>query len=336
MTRQRDKSRGSPSAAGFTLIELMIAMVLGLVIMGGIVSLFAASRQSFRVDAQITRMQDEARFAVEEIARDVQMAGYFAQALVPGAITMDTGLNVGVDCGPAGQPNWILSPVDAVTGERTALTSVDNATAATAAAAYSCITGGEIRNNTDIVAVKRVIGFETPPASIQAGTTYLRSNMTVNLLYTEPQVGAFAVPAPFGDWQYQPRIYFVRPYTTAGDNVPSLCRKYLAPGNPPSMETECIARGIEDLQIDFGLDTDGDGAPNRYLPNPTLTEMQDVVSARIHLLARTGEIDVQQTDDRTYQLGNAPAYTPSDRFHRRVYTVTVSVRNMRNAQRLGI
>jgi type IV pilus assembly protein PilW len=102
------------------------------------------------------------------------------------------------------------------------------------------------------------------------------------------------------------------------------------------MTTECIAQGIEDLQIEYGLDTNGDGSANRYLTDPTLAELQQAVSARVYLRARTLVEDQRYTDERTYAVSNAPDVTPADKFHRRVYSTTVTIHNLRNMQRLGI
>jgi len=101
------------------------------------------------------------------------------------------------------------------------------------------------------------------------------------------------------------------------------------------MTTECIATGIEDLQIEYGIDTTGDSNPNLFMPNPTLVQMQSVVSARIFLLARTSNIDTRYTNDKTYVLSNSPAYTPGDSFHRRVFSATVSIQNIRSMNKMG-
>jgi type IV pilus assembly protein PilW len=321
------------SQSGFTLVELMIAMVLGLIVAGGVVQIFVQGRQSYRVDQQVAGMQDEARFALDEMSRDLRMASFLGESLVPATVGQAPGLAVATDCGPAGQPNWVLGLSDAVTNEINTLSTVDNATGATANAGFSCINAAEVRANTDVVGVKRVLGDGTPLANLQDGTTYIRTNGAFGVMYTAPAFGA--VPAPFVDREYAPRIYYIRNFSEVpGDGVPSLCRKVLAPGAPPSMTTECIARGIEDLQVEFGLDTDSNGTPNRYLANPTLAQLQQVVTVKLYLLARTQAIDIRQTDDRSYQVSNAPAYQPSDNFHRRLYAITVGVYNRRNLQRL--
>lgn len=321
---------------GFSLIELMIAMVLGIILTAGVVTLFVHSRQSFSQDENVARMQDEGRFALQEIARDVQMAGYVGEPLLSVAISLDPTLAIDEDCGDPAQANWIYNLTDEFTGENNALTSVDNADGGMAAAAFSCIDAGEIVEGTDVVGVKRIAGNALAPANVEPGNVYLRSNNTLGFVYQDPP-SVTPVPAPFNDWEYRPRIYFIRNFSnTAGDGIPSLCRKVLVGGATPTMTTECIAQGIEDLQIEYGLDTNGDGSANRYLTDPTLAELQQAVSARVYLRARTLVEDQRYTDERTYAVSNAPDVTPADKFHRRVYSTTVTIHNLRNMQRLGI
>lgn len=318
---------------GFTLVELMIGMTLGLVLIGGVVGLFLQSRQSFRVDENVARMQNQARFAMDQLSRDLRMAGFVAEPLSAAAVTLDGSLAIADGCGPAGEADWLVRVLDGGTGENTTLTGIDNATPAEAAAAYGCIDSAEFSDGSDVVAVKRAAGRIVPPAEIEADRIYLESTGTVALLFKEPAAAPLAGPTNFRE--YRPQVYYIRNFgVVPGDGIPTLCRKGLGVGSPAPIETDCIAQGIENLQISYGLDLDGDGAANQYLPDPTLTELQNVVSARIVLLARTLDEDRKYTDTRTYQVGNSPDYTPNDAFHRRIYAVTVSVRNLRNLQRL--
>lgn len=59
---------------GFSLVELMIAMVLGLFLIGGVVSVFLSNRQVYRQNENLARMQENARYAFEVVARDVREA----------------------------------------------------------------------------------------------------------------------------------------------------------------------------------------------------------------------------------------------------------------------
>jgi type IV pilus assembly protein PilW len=62
-------------APGFTLIELMVAMVLGLVVIAGVVSVFLANQRSYRTNQALGDVQDGSRIAFEMMARDIRNAG---------------------------------------------------------------------------------------------------------------------------------------------------------------------------------------------------------------------------------------------------------------------
>ena len=144
-----------------------------------------------------------------------------------------------------------------------------------------------------------------------------------------------AVALPRSDWAYRPSIYYIRQFANEpGDDTPTLCRKVLL-GAGPSMVTECLAAGIENLQIEYGIDTTQNGQPNVYLSNPTLAQMQDVVAARIFLIGRTTEIDPRYTNTKTYSISNAPDLVPNDSFHRRVFSTSVSIQNIRTMNMMG-
>jgi len=60
--------------AGLTLVELMVAMVLGLIVTGGVVAIFHSTSASNRAQTQLARLQEEGRFAVTRMKRDLEMA----------------------------------------------------------------------------------------------------------------------------------------------------------------------------------------------------------------------------------------------------------------------
>ncbi|CAD2256086.1 PilW family protein [Xanthomonas arboricola pv. juglandis] len=69
--------RGRLRVSGVSLIELMIALVIGLVLMLGILQVFAASKTAYRLSEGLARTQENARFAIDYLQRDVRMAGHF-------------------------------------------------------------------------------------------------------------------------------------------------------------------------------------------------------------------------------------------------------------------
>lgn len=60
---------------GLTLVELMVSMVLGLIVIGGAVSLTLANRQSYRANEGLSQVEESARTAFELLARDIRQAG---------------------------------------------------------------------------------------------------------------------------------------------------------------------------------------------------------------------------------------------------------------------
>ena len=238
------------------------------------------------------------------------------------------------DCQDSGGIPWAFNLQVTGTGEDTFLMALDNTTGADAADQFACLTAGEIVPGTDIVAIKRAAGSATT-AALNTGDVAIRTNGTVASLFIEPITTPLAGTTE--DWLYSPVIYFIRNFTrTAGDGIPSLCRVFLGMADPPSMQTECIAQGIENLQIEYGIDNDSDGSVNAYITGPTQAELEQTISVRFFILARTDDEDRAVDDTKTYAISNAADFTPNDNFHRRVFTTTVSVPNTRNRLLLGL
>jgi type IV pilus assembly protein PilW len=323
------------SQSGFSVVELMIAMLLSMALSASIIAVFVNNSYSFNQDENIGRMQDDARHALREIAFDLSMAGHYADLHLPDIVSYDGGLTIGTDCGPAGEVNWMYRTTEAGTGNSLSVTAIDNATNAAVAAAYYCFESGELLDGTDVVAIKRVAGAEA--TTLSANRAYLRTNGTVGVLFsgTAPIGLPVTIAPPRADWAFRPSIYYIRRFAnTPGDDIPTLCRKVLL-GPGPSMVTECLATGIENLQIEYGIDATQDGQPNVYLTNPTLAQLQDAVAARIFLIARTTAIDTRYTNTKTYSISNAPDLVPNDSFHRRVFSTSVSIQNIRTMNMMG-
>ncbi len=64
------------NTSGFSLVEIMIAMIISLVLMGGVIQVFLGSKQSYRTNEGIARMQENIRFAMGRLGEDLSTAGY--------------------------------------------------------------------------------------------------------------------------------------------------------------------------------------------------------------------------------------------------------------------
>lgn len=73
--RQHDAMDFRRHMRGFTLIELMVAMLLGLIVVGGVISVFLAGQQTYRTNEALGEVEDNSRTAFELLARDLRGAG---------------------------------------------------------------------------------------------------------------------------------------------------------------------------------------------------------------------------------------------------------------------
>ena len=93
---------------------------------------------------------------------------------------------------------------------------------------------------------------------------------------------------------------------------------------------EEIAPGVEDLQVRFGIDTNGDTNIDQYVNPGAVPANAQVVSATIWLRIRAEERDFGFVDDTAYQYaGMAAAFTPNDNYRRILVSKTVHIRNTR-------
>lgn len=379
--------RSLHSQRGLTLVELMISLTLGLVLLAGIGTLFVYTNRSNRQNEMLASMQDQARFALSTLSRDLSMAGYWGgmgqvneiqpdyDASPPSVTPASSALTAALDCGATATDNWALrlkvSESGLTRSNRIEFRNHSDASAITAK--WRCV--GGYRSGTDAVAIRRAAGqvsiSQTSAATQIKGTPYafyLMTNGVIGALTRWGNTATIAsadagttidagisppLPAPRSFSRFLPRIYYVRDYArTAGDNIPSLCRKELCSsgysgsgetatcsgsGSALGFYTECLAEGIEDLQIVWGLDTNKDGAPDTFTSTPDSGQNRvavNAITAQISLRVRSSTSDGSYTDDKTYQLGDAADYVPASdsdttakRYYRRVYSTTVYLRN---------
>jgi type IV pilus assembly protein PilW len=145
--------------------------------------------------------------------------------------------------------------------------------------------------------------------------------------------------------KYVVRIFYIsscNDCTGSGDGIPTLKMAELAP-HPSictadttsacgSMTTRAIAEGIENLQLEYGVDTTvpGDGVPDTFIAAPSGTQWENTMSVKIFLLARNTEKSVGYLDNKTYVLNSAGTLTvaPADEYKRHLYTATARAINI--------
>jgi type IV pilus assembly protein PilW len=313
------------SLRGFSLVELMIAMSLGLLIIGVVTGIFLSGNRNYAQDERYARIQENARFAMKALLTDISSADFWGGMTSPETITNGTGL---------ASPICNI-PLSGTSAANPALVLVTNETAANITWSFPCIT--KAKANTSAIAIRRVQGAclasaADPVYGAQCATTapvvgrvYLRVIGTTGDLITAAATTVIGVGERY--WEFIPRIYYIRRYSVNdGDGIPTLVRKSLQAG---AMADVPLVEGVENFVITPGTPS-GTEAP---LP------------IRVHLLARSLDrdlaYDVNRTDVKTYWLGASCFNTAGDdgcialqtidntpqRYYRRVFSSAIAVRN---------
>jgi type IV pilus assembly protein PilW len=318
---------------GFTLLEVMVSLALGIVVIGMVLQLFINTKQNHAQNERITTALENGRFALRTISNDLKTVGFIGGMWDTSLLNQDGTLGLATDCGQAAEVDWAydLSTYNAIQF----LYNVDGGTAS---GQFQCINGADFETNTDVLAVKRTY-TEKDTGALSDGVVYLRSDYNSGCLWFKTSTntapaGGNCPTTDFEDWRYMSNVYYIRSYTdTPGDGIPSLCKKFLTAttgGLPqPTMGEVCLAEGIEHFHVQFGLDTDTpkDGVANQYVSNPTANELStQAVAAKVYVLARATREDPAFTNNKTYTLGDR-VINVNDNFYRRVYSTTVVMRN---------
>jgi len=326
-------------ALGVTLIELMVALSIGSFLMIGAVTVFMQSRTAFRVTESVARLQENARFILDVLEPDIRMASYFGLTSRPYKILgratslepTPAGLGVGSDCGA----NWAISIAPAVAGTNNGYS-------------WACPAFGDAATATaDTFTLKRVSEDPIVPP-LQDGTLYVQSaRFQDSQLFVGPLVPGGYVPTTSQTHRYIANGYYVSTNSsldTPGNNVPSLRVKTLVGGAfGPRIVDQEVLPGVEDFQIQFGIDTDVVGAAtrgsiNRYVnsDDPILDPVgaafnpdATVLAVRIWVRVRAQRPENGYTDTANYIYADQNVPAPNDQFRRAVVSKTIYLRNAR-------
>lgn len=319
---------------GLTLVELMISLLLGVILSTGIVGVYLESKRNYAVEEEMARMQENGRFSINLLKRELNMAGLFGGSLEADEITAQA---VSTDC--AGS-NWALDASEAIefTNNHNSSASPTTINGTT----LTCIDGNDIQPQTGVITIKRTSG---EPA-VKMGRGVWETNYT-----SSSDQKWFLQITNFGDgknwsklptttldsldpndpdvieayWLAYTKVFYVRKFSeSASDGIPTLCVETL---EGDDMVQRCLVEGIEELQIEFGIDSDSDGVVERYTSAPSSAQMSNAVIARVYLLVRSIDEMHDYTNTKTYQLGQRTIAAKNDGYLRRVFTTTVQVRN---------
>jgi len=336
---------------GFTLVELMVSLALGLLIVSGMLTLLARNSETRGEIEKAGRQIENGRYAIQRLSEDIHHAGFYGEFYeLPAGTTLPDPCSTD----PILLKDAMSFPVQALTATATP---------------PSCIAAADFVAGTNVLVLRFASPAVTLPevptitdaslAALATGVVYLQPYVEgVNVVTGAPGLtlaasfpgqvrgaGGGYIPAPI--YRYITRLYFIspcsrRPCTAASDDgspIPTLKMVELAAAGGVTAFTSpiAVAEGIERLEFDYGLDTKvaplpGLGSADSYVSCApcTVAQWSNVVNVRINLLARNAERSAGYSDTKVYAMGltgNVSAPSSALAFKRHLFQVVARVNN---------
>ncbi|MEE9352746.1 MAG: PilW family protein [Thiotrichaceae bacterium] len=364
---------------GFTLVEIMIAMLIGSLLLTGVYQLYFSSKQANKLITAEAEMQENARFAFSVMTSIIQEAGNFgcqSSSLMTTNSLVKTTSNTF-------RPWQVIEGWEATGTDYgdTYTTDIDSSVSQSttnhwlSSALSTKDSGIKSKKDSDIIKVWYTKNERSPLSSISTGVLNFQAInikqgdiLVINDCQTvtfaqvcscdladslvcenddeRANISADACSTPgnttfnYSDLNQatteisvlEESIFFVgkRSDSTSGyrSNIPSLYVKHLGDDASPSSKEE-ILEGVESLQILYGQDTNNNRSPNYYVSANQITDWNKVVSVKVSLLLRSQKnnitVGTQAINFNGHQIDLDD--DSSDRYLRRVFTSTISLRN---------
>lgn len=345
---------------GLTLIEMMVALVLSLVIMGGVIQIFISNKATYRMNESMSRVQENGRFAISFLSQDIRMVGFMGCAsgissvtnnVKPGAFSASQVAAItfsGSDALEGYSYTTGALPSDLTDMGMTAGSIVTNTDAIVMKVASPCDGGGVVppvmggtaanikiadaaacglaQNSVVMISdcsgadVFSIVNNPLSGGGNQDTLTHSSANNNTNNLSKKYLEDATV-------YNYRVNIYYIG---NNAEGIPSLYRRIFN-GNTNTYDTQELVEGVENMQILYGEDIDTNESPavaDRYVSAADVTDWGKIVSARITLLLRT--IDDNVASEKvayTYNGSTTAAASVPDQRLRRVFTTTIGLRN---------
>jgi type IV pilus assembly protein PilW len=310
-----------------TMVELLVALAIGSFLMIGAVQVYNQSRQAFVINESIARVQETAQFAMDTVEADLRMASNWGQNSRGSSIN---GRYDVADPNPLGLPfpgacgaDWTHDLVQPLVGSNNAYT-------------LPCAATGGAQANSDVFTARRATVAASP---LEDGRLQIQSTRIQGELFSNG-----VIPTGFDALTSETHNLLVNSYYVAADSelipgVPTLRRKTLLGGaGGPTIEDQEVAPGVENIQLQFGVDVDEDNTVDRYVNpgdpifipgDPAYIPTSRVMTARIWLVVRGINREIGIEDTANYQPGDVNLGTYSDDYRRMQVSKTILLRNAR-------
>ena len=335
--------------SGFTLAEMMVAMTLGLLLTSIASTIYLGQKNTFRSQDGLSRLEENARYAIHKITRDTRTAGFRgclsstdpAQKPIVSTLTTPTAYAYLFDTPLQGYhavgTNWfpaldasISGAVPApVTGSDVltlrmasgqAMSVASSMASSTAALSVNLpsnpgMAAGDIVLVADCVAaaVFQITGITTgTPGTITHTATGLNASNDLTRAF-----GPDAIVMPVST-----TTYYVAPSSIAPTGTERSLYRMVGTNAPVE-----LIENVATLRVLFGVDTDSDSYANQYVTaeNVGATNWTNVVSVRLDLLLQTSADNLTRKSGS--YLFNGALTAATDHRLRRWYSTTIALRN---------
>lgn len=313
--------------SGFSIVETMIAIMLGLVILAALTTFFVNTSQNRREIERTSRQIENGRFAIDQLATEIRLAGFYAELSQAGATYTTPDPCEALNPGNMGLALAGLKIPSAVFGY-----GADTVVPA-------CVSNRV--PNTDVLVLHRLNTTSVATTAAANDQLYVQTSRCATDSTATPWVFDYGLTGtlslknttcsgPDNVYQFHVEILYIRSYSdVVGDGIPTLVRLDL---DKKTIRQSPLVEGIQLMRLSYGIDNDGDGAPDAYsrcdTASPcTAAQWGNVTTVKVSLLSQNLEDSPDYTDGKTYTLdGYSPAVF-SDHRKRHVYTSLVSMPN---------
>jgi len=326
--RQNNSIRFFGKQSGVTMVELMVALAIGSFLMIGAIQVYNQSRQAYVINDSIARVQETAQFAMDTVEADLRMASNWGRhsrgnSVEGRSLVGDDNplaLNAPINCGA----NWALNLGRPLEGSNNNY-------------ALACGANNGAQANSDVVTTRRAT---VAPSALDNGRLQIQTTRIQGQLFDDGGIPAGFSAADSETHDLLVNSYYVSPDSTLIPGVPTLRRKSLVfVGGASVIQDQEVAPGVENMQIQFGVDVDDDNTVDRYVnPGDNIFDVADaafipgakVITARIWLVVRSISPEIGLNDLRDYEPGDVDLGVPNDEFRRMQVSKTILLRNARS------
>jgi len=308
---------------GFTITELMIAVVIGMIVIGATYSTYIVQQRSFTGQDQVAELNSTSKIALNIITNDMREAGFG----VRGAAAFNVnGFTTAIT---ATDSNAAPDQITLVGGFRRAGTLCSNGAGTNISPTDNVLILVPPAGSTQLDNINTTDQRNISIGGLSFGVVIAGGGATTTITLQNPIGSSYPMFTDLDgngncdDGEGVP-VFVVEDYTyqVVGTDLHRVRR--INGGTP---DTDVIAENIEDLQIAYGADTNGDNTIDIFRNTPLATDT--ILSVRLNILARTARADMnfegQGNPPATIENRNLAA--TNDNFRRRWWQMEVDLRN---------